>query len=317
MNSKYLRILVPLAIVAIAAIGYFFHVGFGVLCTWGFNDVSAFCPLGALSTMLASKVFLPRTVISLVLMVVVILVVGKAFCGWMCPVPIVSRARHMFSKRRPREEGDSSQAVEPLTEEERALLGTGCAACISKRGSKVDSRHFVLGGALLSALVFGFPVFCLVCPIGLTFATVFLLINLFSHGDVTWAVVAAPVLLAVEVVFFRKWCHKICPVAALLSLISKGNKTLVPTIDDSKCLESSRGARCGQCGKACPEGIDIRHPRLSSSALNECVKCRACAEACPAHAVSFPLVPRERGFVKPKDVHQALSPTGASEQDES
>ena len=38
--------------------------------------------------------------------------------------------------------------------------------------AKLDSRHYVLGGALLSTAVFGFPVFCLVCPIGLTFATV-------------------------------------------------------------------------------------------------------------------------------------------------
>ena len=42
-----------------------------------------------------------------------------------------------------------------------------CGACHAKRNGKFDSRHAVLGGAVLTTAVFGFPVFCLVCPVGL------------------------------------------------------------------------------------------------------------------------------------------------------
>ena len=58
----------------------------------------------------------------------------------------------------------------------------------------MGARHFVLGGALLSTFIFGFPVFCLVCPIGLTFATILLLVNLFAQGDVTWSLIVVPAI---------------------------------------------------------------------------------------------------------------------------
>ena len=126
----------------------------------------------------------------------------------------------------------------------------------------------MLGGALLSAAVFGFPVFCLICPIGLTFATILLVINLFAHGDVTWSIIVVPALLIAEVVLFRKWCHKLCPLSAFMSLIGKANKTFVPAIDDAKCLETAKGTACGACGRACDEGIDPRHPQLSEGGLD-------------------------------------------------
>ena len=152
----------------------------------------------------------------------------------------------------------------------------------------------MLGGALVSTFAFGFPVFCLVCPIGLTFATILLVINLFAHGDVTWSLIAVPALLAVEVLVFRKWCHKLCPLSAFMSLIAKANKTFVPTIDDAKCLETAKGATCGLCGRACDEGIDPRHPQLSKASWSECTKCRACVDACPTSAITMPLLPKKR-----------------------
>ena len=65
-----------------------------------------------------------------------------------------------------------------------------------RSGPTLDSRHVILGGSLLSAAVFGFPVFCLICPIGLTFATIVLVMRLFAFGDVAWGVILVPALLA-------------------------------------------------------------------------------------------------------------------------
>ncbi len=308
-NSKTLRTLTALAVIVIVFVGFLTNLGIGTISAPGIWDISILCPLGALGTMLASKMMVPRALVSLVIMVVLIIIFARAFCGWICPVPLVQKLRDLFSKPQAKEakaedaDGTKAANVAPLTDEEKAALATGCekdakglagcASCAKKRGDAVDARHFVLGGALVSTFIFGFPVFCLVCPIGLTFATILLLVNLFGQGDVTWSLIVVPALLIAEVVLFKKWCHKLCPLSAFMSLIAKLNRTFKPTIDDAKCLETSKGATCGRCGKACNEGIDPRHPELSEAAWSECTKCRSCVDACPANAITMPLIAKK------------------------
>lgn len=308
-NSKTLRTLTALAVIVIVFVGFLTNLGIGTISAPGIWDISILCPLGALGTMLASKMMVPRALVSLVIMVVLIIIFARAFCGWICPVPLVQKLRDLFSKPQAKEakaedtDGTKAANVAPLTDEEKAALTSGCekdakglagcASCAKKRGDAVDARHFVLGGALVSTFIFGFPVFCLVCPIGLTFATILLLVNLFGQGDVTWSLIVVPALLIAEVVLFKKWCHKLCPLSAFMSLIAKLNRTFKPTIDDAKCLETSKGATCGRCGKACNEGIDPRHPELSEAAWSECTKCRSCVDACPANAITMPLIAKK------------------------
>ena len=312
-NSKTLRTLTALAVIVIVFVGFLTNLGIGTISAPGIWDISILCPLGALGTMLASKMMVPRALVSLVIMAVLIVIFARAFCGWICPVPLVQKLRDLFSKPQAKEakaedaDGTKAANVAPLTDEEKAALATGCekdakglagcASCAKKRGDAVDARHFVLGGALVSTFIFGFPVFCLVCPIGLTFATILLLVNLFGQGDVTWSLIVVPALLIAEVVLFKKWCHKLCPLSAFMSLIAKLNRTFKPTIDDAKCLETSKGATCGRCGKACNEGIDPRHPELSEAAWSECTKCRSCVDACPANAITMPLIAKKGGKV--------------------
>lgn len=314
MNPSKLRIIIPVAILVIVAIGFVTQGGFGTLAAFGWQDISLLCPLGALSAMLASKTMIPRAVISIAIAIVLVLILGRAFCAWACPVPLVSKLRGAFSKKtanrpkgkEPLSEKDAKEGgiqVKPLTEAEMAALSScgskerktpcktggeksSCESCAEKRAS-VDSRHFILGGALASAAVFGFPVFCLICPIGLTFATILLVMRLFTDGDVTWTAVVVPALLLAEVVFFRKWCSHICPLSAFMSLAAKLNKTFVPRIDESTCLETTKGATCERCTAACEEGINLRHLDLGNS-LSECTRCRACVDACPANAIAIP-----------------------------
>lgn len=302
--SKKLRIAIPIIVMAVLAVAYALHLPLGSLSNFGWETISVLCPLGALTTMLASKTLIPHALISLVIAVVAILLLGRAFCGWICPTPVLSRLRYAFtskSKLKAKEEvaaaqdnaGQSSDKIE-LTDADRALLKSACrghGSCASK--GTLDSRHLVLGGTLLSAAIFGFPVFCLICPIGLTFATIVLLMLLFGVGDLTLGVIVAPIILLIEVVFFRKWCSHICPLSAIMSLVGKANRTFVPTIDDSKCLETSKGVACGKCSQVCEVKIDPRHPELGSH-MSECIKCRACVEACPGHAISMPLIARAK-----------------------
>ena len=68
-----------------------------------------------------------------------------------------------------------------------------------------------------------------------------------------------------------------------------------PHVDDAACLFTSKGMRCFACSKACPEHLDVRRPQLPEEALGNCTKCRECADACPAKAISFPVLPKADG----------------------
>lgn len=305
MKSGKLRIIIPLAVLALALVCYAVGVCMGTVSALGWGDISLVCPLGALGTMIASKTLIPRGVVALIIAVALIVLFGRAFCAWVCPIPLVSKLRFMFSR------AHNDEELAKLAEKKagKAKAGSaqtcdGAAGALTEgagRKQPVDTRHFVLGGALLSTLVFGFPVFCLICPIGLVFATIFLVFNLFAFGDITWGVVAVPVLLALEVVFFRKWCHVFCPLGAFMSLVGKANKTFVPAVERAACVETKGGA-CGKCARACGEKLNPRHPELSRAARSECTKCRSCLDVCPAHAISMPFLPKKEEAVADGEV---------------
>lgn len=182
-------------------------------------------------------------------------------------------------------EGDKaairSQAAELLGG--RAAKG-GCAACGlepvggSRDGLRLDTRHGVLAGALVGSLVCGFPVFCLVCPVGLSIATVVAVWQLFWGHAPSWSLVVFPAIVLAEVVFFRKWCHVLCPMGALMSLVGQKSR-FQPKVDAGKCLRG-RGVDCRVCVNSCPEKLDPHSARIP-----ECTKCGICAENCPGKAI--------------------------------
>ena len=271
-NSKLLRTLSVLAVIALVCLGLALHTGTGTPSAWGIYDIAAICPLGAAEAALASKTVVPPMLIALAIGIALVVLFGRAFCAWGCPIPLLRRS---FALKEPKRKRRASDALDVPA---------------AQRGGAADSRNWVLGGALLSTAIFGFPVFCLVCPIGLTFATVLVVWRLFAAGDMTWSVVLIPLLLVVELVFLRKWCTRFCPMAGLMNLVSRFSKTWRPVIDESKCLETVNGAACSKCAIACEADINLRHPDFGERTLADCTRCRACVDACPAKAVSMPFL---------------------------
>lgn len=309
---------VKLALFLLVVAGLFTGLGWGSFSSMGIDAVAYLCPLGALETLLAAKSGAPRLFIALAVMLVLVGLFGRAFCAWACPVPPVSAFFHPKGKAGKAVEDDADSKdgaiseeaadIAPLTDDERALLTGACAgsrdggsanaetgACGSKQacaaclapvggardGRRLDTRHGVLLGALASAAVFGFPVFCLVCPVGLSIATVVAVWQAIVGHAPSWSLLVFPLVLVAELVLFRKWCHVLCPMGALMSLV--GQKSLFrPRVDASRCLRS-RGVDCHVCVDACPELLDPHAARVP-----ECTKCGICVGACPVQAISMP-----------------------------
>lgn len=278
-----IRKAVRFLIVAVLLIALFAGWQTGTLCSVGYDAIAYICPLGALETIFGSWAFVPRVLICLAVVVIVALVFGKAFCSWVCPVAPLSdllRGR----KAREKDECERTQAAHRVLER---WSDTNAAQAEKHKPfrSRVDGRHVVLAGSLASAAVCGFPVFCLVCPIGLTFASAIALYRLIGFNEPAIEVLVFPALLVLELTVLRKWCHRFCPVGALLSLLSRGNRTFKPHVDASMCARHA-GSSCAACGQACPEHIDPCAD-LGDRSLAECTRCGACVNTCPAKALSF------------------------------
>lgn len=272
-----------LSVVCVAAIASaIFGLGAGNLSSMGLGAVAYLCPLGALEGMLGAWAFVPRALIALAAVIVLALLVGRAFCSWACPIPPLRKV--LRTKKGARAEAEEQTSAAEVSAKHYAE-GTR-----PQRGKiDLDSRHVVLCGALGSAAIFGFPVFCLICPIGLTFAIVVGLVRLVGFNEPSIGLLVFAVILVLELVVLRKWCAKICPVGALLSLCGKLNRTFRPKIDSEKCLRTTKEQVCGACATSCPEMIDPQSD-LGVRAVSDCTRCGKCAESCPTSAITFPLI---------------------------
>jgi len=279
MKTSTLRTLTILAFVLLVMVGLAFHTGTGTISAFGYKTISAICPLGSIEAQLASKTLLPHVLISLAVFVFITILFGRIFCAWACPVPLF---RKWFPKKSFKVNHDekSSAPEQPM---DLVMLNASI-----KTSGTVDSSYYVLGGALASTFIFGFPVFCLICPVGLTFAVLIGVWRLLQFNEPTWSLLVLPAILIVELVFYRYSCRKFCPLGALISLVSRLNIFTRPKIDQTKCMQTSKGIDCKLCKSVCNEEIDLHEGVDTSAQLSRCTKCRDCADVCPMGAIKFP-----------------------------
>ena len=264
------RILTASLVTVVVVSGVVGKLDYAGICSLGVGQLLATCPLGFLERALVARELLPQWWLSVALVVLSVILLGRVFCAWICPSVLL---RRVFGVN-----GGSKCRQEATPKAPKGPNGANWASY---------SPYAVLAGVLLSSFLFGFPVFCFFCPIGLFFGFLFAAFRLFSPDPLSVQLVLFPVLLGLELWGLKSWCRSICPVGALLSIIGKVNRFLLPAVRKDKCLVS-KGIACRVCERACPEGIDMINTSRSYSP-NSCTKCLECYEKCPARAIEIAL----------------------------
>ncbi len=217
----------------------------------GFNLLD---PFAMLEIALASKTFyLDWLLFAAPIFVFYLLVRGRVFCGWVCPVNLLLE----------------------ITDALRRKIGIIVEERVMPRRVKIGIAAAVL---VLSA-VLAVPVFEIFSPISAV-----------NKGIVLGSAAGAVLLVAIIVVELfwahRVWCRALCPVGGFYEAIGRAGLVNV-TIDHEACIH------CNACEKACLCDPQILEPAVSGSdsgvRAGDCMACGACVEVCPTGALSFKL----------------------------
>ena len=276
MNKmRYARIAVATAVLVAVFACTFAHVPVGTLCT--------LCPVGFLQLTVAAGSVPWGLLPGVLVLLAVVFALGRVFCSWMCPS---SWLRNVLGGKAPRgltgRTGDCPGCSEP-----RAAAGAGGGSGVAplRTSNNVAAQAVVLIALLAVSLLVHFPVFCLLCPIGLTFGTLFAISRMFITWQPGWELVVFPAMLALELFVLRRWCSAVCPLGFFFGLMAKARARIgfLPRVRVNRgtCLH---GSGCNVCATVCPENLSASE--ADGQAMEDCTMCLDCREHCPAHAIT-------------------------------
>jgi len=245
-------------------------------------------PLAGAMSMLAGRRFLPALLLSL-LTIGLTLMVGRVWCAWICPLGT------LLDWTPARQQPNAALGPESPWRRVKyilliAILASAIAGSLTVLlldpivlTSQMVGRVFLplveQAFSLLERAGFAIP---WTRPLvssadNLLRGTIFPLERHFYGGAVLIGLVFAGIL-ALNALAPRFWCRHLCPLGALLGLLSRA--AWIRRRVNTSCID------CGRCARLCPTGtIDAGRGYASDPA--ECTTCLLCQDACPVSAISF------------------------------
>lgn len=188
---------------------------------------------------------------AIIVLVFYALIAPRAFCGWVCPVNIVTDLAYVIREK---------------------LKITHNLANFSPK-----VRYYLLALSLVLSALFGIAAFESVSFVGaFTRSIVFL-------GSSFFAIFL--ILLIVDIFVEKRFiCSHLCPLGAFYGIVSKYSLIRVK-YDESKCK------RCNECRRVCPEISPLEMVGKHDGFVNsECISCGRCVEICNDDALNFSIL---------------------------
>ena len=223
------------------------------------------CPFGVLQNMAIMRVI---PFLTLGLLGALYTVLGRFFCGWICPIGLLTRTFETARRWIYKKSGKSQRTPK-----------------LPKKYSY--TKYGILVGSLIIAFLLGDTYFCKYCIAG--FVTAGIPYRLKLHQSLIAGLtlehpftlhIAIFVLIAIVSIAYngKTWCRYICPIGALAGTFNNVSM-LKLSYDPSKCTN------CLLCLNACPMSLDPRN--LDSLHQTDCIRCGNCIDACPTKALYF------------------------------
>jgi MauM/NapG family ferredoxin protein len=244
-------------------------------------------PLAQISSSLAARELSPHLLWALPLLVATALI-GRFFCGWLCPMGTTLDLMRLRHNNRPRlQRENAARGLKYLL-----LAAIGVAAFA---GSTVLMPFDPITLLTRSFAIYIYPAFNAV--VTATISTLYdrgilqdqmVWIDTSLRGNLlpmdqpffrlSWVfLVIFAGTVGLNVVAHRFWCRYLCPLGAMLSLLSR--TSLVGRRVSTDCVA------CGKCQASCRMGAV--EPKSFAADVGECVLCGECRSLCPDAAVSY------------------------------
>ncbi|ALU11419.1 polyferredoxin [Ignicoccus islandicus DSM 13165] len=238
-------------------------------------------PIAWIEYLAASRGFTLESVIAVLVVVFLYSVLGRFFCGWVCPMDLLFS---IFEKKLNMPRDPPQIRFHKATTLE-----------------KVVPIAFALAYVVLS-YVFAMPFFTNMSPVaGTTKFGAFVVAvlanvpaafvgSIIAYGYTTLFALVVNVIAEKVFKIKRFWCRFVCPIGALYGFVmNKYSPLRIRIVNEKKCT------RCNLCSMACPMSIDIVDYINRNKDIDDyrCFHCGRCVEVCPYGVLSLSFFKKE------------------------